>query len=338
MAAYDSFPTGNGLAPLITSPSTVVRATTPSSAATATTPCSAATATTSLTAAAATIVASSVPATTPSLESGRRQRHHRGPGRHRYPALSTAPTSTRTSTSSPMAAGAVHPRRRQHRHGYQRGRDHPLQTRAVSTTLTVNDLSGTDVKRSLSTWRSDRLDTADGQSDGVTVDGIAGNDRSNRGWWQYDLGLGSRPECHRPAEATDDVLTVSGFDGDDTINAPTCRRASSSSSSTAGPATTSLAAASAPTPYSAATATTSASANGGDLRLDARRRQRHGRRRGRHRYVVFDGSNVSENIDISANGTGPSHRDIANIVMDLNARRSDRVQCPRRPAPSRSTI
>ena len=48
--------------------------------------------------------------------------------------------------------------------------------------------------------------------------------------------------------------------------------------------------------------------------------------------MIFNGSNApSENIDISANGNRVRFfRDVGNITMDLERRRSDRLQCPRR--------
>ena len=48
---------------------------------------------------------------------------------------------------------------------------------------------------------------------------------------------------------------------------------------------------------------------------------------GRHRQMLFNGSNASENINIAANGGRVLFfRDVANIVMDLNDVESDRPQ------------
>ena len=55
------------------------------------------------------------------------------------------------------------------------------------------------------------------------------------------------------------------------------------------------------------------------LRLESGRRQRHRRGPGRHRHALFNGANINENIDISANhGRVKFTRDVGNVTMDLN--------------------
>ena len=69
------------------------------------------------------------------LESRRRQRCRRRPGRHRHACSSTAPTSTRTSTSRPTAAVRADPRRRQRDHGPRTAWSRSISRRwAVPTT------------------------------------------------------------------------------------------------------------------------------------------------------------------------------------------------------------
>ena len=55
--------------------------------------------------------------------------------------------------------------------------------------------------------------------------------------------------------------------------------------------------------------------------------------------LLFNGANVNENIDISANGSRATlFRDVANITMDLNSVETDRASTPwAAPTPSRST-
>ena len=55
------------------------------------------------------------------------------------------------------------------------------------------------------------------------------------------------------------------------------------------------------------------------LRLESGRRQRHGRGRDGTDTLQFNGANVAENIDISANGSRARlTRDVGNVAMDLN--------------------
>ena len=55
------------------------------------------------------------------------------------------------------------------------------------------------------------------------------------------------------------------------------------------------------------------------LRLEPRRRQRHRRGAGGQRHPLFNGANVYERFDVSANGAGVRlTRDVGNVVMDLN--------------------
>ena len=67
------------------------------------------------------------------------------------------------------------------------------------------------------------------------------------------------------------------------------------------------------------------------LRLEPGRRQRHRRGPGRHDTLLFNGANINEKIDLSANGSRVRFtRDVATITMDLNGVERIDVQRPRR--------
>ena len=46
--------------------------------------------------------------------------------------------------------------------------------------------------------------------------------------------------------------------------------------------------------------------------------------------MVFNGANIAEKMDLSANGTRLLFRDVATITMDTDQRRADEHQRPRR--------
>ena len=55
------------------------------------------------------------------------------------------------------------------------------------------------------------------------------------------------------------------------------------------------------------------------VRLEPRRRQRHRRGQGGNDTLLFNGANVDENIDLSANGSRVRFsRDVGNVTMDIN--------------------
>ena len=87
------------------------------------------------------------------LESRRRQRHRRGPGRHRHHALQRRRTPTRNSPSRPTASACGSPATSATSSWTSTASSTSTSTpSAAPTTITVNDLTGTDVSRSISTW------------------------------------------------------------------------------------------------------------------------------------------------------------------------------------------
>jgi Ca2+-binding RTX toxin-like protein len=95
-----------------------------------------------------------------------------------------------------------------------------LKTQGGVDNVRVNDLTGTDVKLVAIDLAATGGTTADGQFDGVTVDGSGGKDAINIALVGSTIsvtGLSAQVTIDH-ADATDS-LTVNGFGGDDSINA-----------------------------------------------------------------------------------------------------------------------
>ena len=190
-------------------------------------------------------------------------------------------------------------------------------------TITVNDLSGTDVRQvDVDLAGSLRGSTGDGQQDQVNVVGTAGNDAisvDQHGNTVTVQGLSAEVRIEH-AEATDQLL-VQGGAGDDIIDASGLHAGHISLQLQGGDG-----------------ADTLIGSDGDDLVIGGRGSDVARMGRGNDTFVWnpgdgsdtveggggvdtmdFRGANVSEKIDIAANGTRVSFtRDVANITMDLN--------------------
>ena len=163
------------------------------------------------------------------LESGRRQRHRRWPGRHRHAACSTAPTSTRTSTSRPTAAVR------------RLTRDVGNITMDLNSVETIdfNALGGADtitVERPDRDGRQKRQHRprvaagqrlGDGQADTIIINATSGADAipSAAAAGSSPSRVSRRLSTITGAEAANDRLVINGLGGDDIIDASgACRR------------------------------------------------------------------------------------------------------------------
>ena len=151
------------------------------------------------------------------LESGRRQRHGRRPGRASTRCCSTAPTSTRTSTSRPMAA-ACGSRATSPTSPWTSTTSRHIQFNALggADNITVNDLTGTDVSEV-----DLNLGGNDGAADTVTLNATNGNDVITI--TQDANGVitvtGLAEDVKISGMEANDRLVINGLGGDDVITA-----------------------------------------------------------------------------------------------------------------------
>jgi Ca2+-binding RTX toxin-like protein len=198
-----------------------------------------------------------------------------------------------------------------------------FNARGGADTIVVNDLSGTDVTQiNLNLTGVSGAGTGDGQVDSVIVNGTAGADTITvAGSSGSATVAGLSATVSITASEPTDKLTVNGQGGDDVINA---------SGLAAGVTTLTL--------NGGAGADLLIGSQGADLIIGGTGNDTALMGAGDDTFVwnpgdgsdivegqagtdamVFNGANISENFDISANGPRVRlTRDIANIVMDLN--------------------
>ena len=210
-------------------------------------------------------------------------------------------------------------------------------------TITVNDLTGTDV----SSVNIDLSSQGGGRraADTVIVNGTNGNDDINvlgHGTIYSVIGLPALVNV-TDSEGANDTLIVNALGGDDGFDASTLPAGVVTSSPwTAAPATTRSSAARAPTRSSAATATTSSAATRAMTRSSwapattlSTGIPATAATPSRARTVTTRCSSTAptpnENFDISANGSRVRFfRDVGNVTMDLNGMEQIEVRTPRR--------
>jgi Ca2+-binding RTX toxin-like protein len=192
--------------------------------------------------------------------------------------------------------------------------------------ITVNDLAGTDV-----TQVTLDLGANDGAADEVTVNGTSGNDQINvvaTATGVAVIGLPAQVNIDHPEAG--DLLTVNGGNGDDTINA------SSLAADVIGLAIDGSAGNDTITGSQGADRLLGG--DGNDTVIGGRGNDTALLGNGNDTFIwnpgdgsdvvdgqagtdtlVFNGANISETMDISANGSRATlFRDVGNITMDLN--------------------
>ncbi len=205
--------------------------------------------------------------------------------------------------------------------------------RGGADNITVNDLSGTGVKQvAIDLSGTPGSGTGDGQSDTVTINGRAGNDQITV------TGSGSSVDVTGlPAEVTItgsegglDSLVINSGDGNDKIDASTLPAGVISLIVNAGNGNNTV--------IGSAGADLLVSGDGNDVITGGRGNDVALMGAGDDKFIwnpgdgsdivegqggtdtlQFNGANIAENIDISANGSRVLFlRDVANITMDLN--------------------
>ena len=192
-------------------------------------------------------------------------------------------------------------------------------------TITVNDLTGTDAKQvNIDLSGTAGSGQGDGAADTVIVNGTAGDDTvtvASSGAGVVVNGLAAKVTL-AGTEGALDSLTVNGLAGNDTINASAPqgrpgqphdqrRRRRRQDHRQPGQRPRQSAAAATTRPCSVRATTRSSGTRATAATRSTARRATD--------TLLFNGANINENIDISANGGHARlSRDVANITMDLD--------------------
>jgi len=199
-----------------------------------------------------------------------------------------------------------------------------LNAAGGADTVTVNDLTGTDTTQVAIDLAATGMTSGDGQPDNVIVNGTAGDDTikiASRSGGVTVSGLAAQVTIAH-AEGANDTLTINGLGSNDTIDASALKAGQINLVINGGDGNDVI--------------TGSA---GGDLIDGGRGNDVAFLGNGNDTFVwnpgdgsdtvegqagtdtlLFNGSNVSENIDISANGSRATlFRDVGNVTMDLNS-------------------
>ena len=191
-------------------------------------------------------------------------------------------------------------------------------------TITVNDLTGTDAKQvNIDLSGTAGSGQGDGAADNVIVNGTAGDDTvtvASSGAGVVVNGLAAKVTL-AGTEGALDSLTVNGLPATTPSMPPRSRPARSTSRSTAAPATTRSSAARATTSSSAGAGNDTALLGAGDDTFVWNPGDGSDTVDGQagNDTLLFNGANINENINISANGGHARlSRDVANITMDLD--------------------
>ena len=216
-----------------------------------------------------------------------------------------------------------------------------LNARGGADTITVNDLTGTDVTQVAIDLAASGQRQGDGQPDTVIVNGTAGDDTiKSPAAARRSSSTGCRHR--RSTHATPlDTLTINGLGGNDNIDASALKAGQVNLTINGGDGNDTI--------------TGSA---GNDLVIGGRGNDVAFLGKGDDTFVwnpgdgsdtvegqggtdtlLFNGANVNENIDISANGSRARlFRDVGNVTMDLNGVETSISTPWAAPTPSRSTI
>jgi Ca2+-binding RTX toxin-like protein len=191
-------------------------------------------------------------------------------------------------------------------------------------TINVNDLTGTDVTEvNLDLANPAGSGIGDGQADTVIVNGTSGNDAivvTGNSTAIKVSGLAARVKI-TGAEAANDQLRINALAGDDTVDASGLAANSIALTEDGGDGNDTLIGSAGNDVIEGGRGNDMMFGGAGDdiFTWDPGDGSDVIEGQGGHDTMQFSGANVSENIDISANGHRVRFfRDIANITMDLN--------------------
>ncbi|HET7880328.1 MAG TPA: calcium-binding protein [Acetobacteraceae bacterium] len=190
-------------------------------------------------------------------------------------------------------------------------------------TITVNDLSGTDVKQVAIDLAAAGTSSGDGAADQVVVDGTAAGDSIKVAFNGGTISVSGLPAqttiVH--AEGANDTLTVNGLAGNDTIDASALPAGTINLTLNGGDGDDTLVGSAGNDLLVGGRGNDAVFGGAGDDTFvwnpgDGSDTIEGG---AGHDTLLFNGANVSENVDISANGSRVRFtRDVANITMDVN--------------------
>ena len=201
-----------------------------------------------------------------------------------------------------------------------------IQVNALGSadTITVNDLTGTDAKQVAIDLSSPAgSGQGDGAADTVTVNGTAGNDHisiASSGSSVVVNGLAARVSISG-AEPGNDSLLVNGGAGNDTINASALNAGQINLTINSGAGDDTITGSAGNDIVIGGTGNDVASLGAGDDTFIWNPGDASDTVQGQAGFdtLRFNGSNIDEKIDISANGSHARlSRDVANVTMDLN--------------------
>jgi Ca2+-binding RTX toxin-like protein len=191
-------------------------------------------------------------------------------------------------------------------------------------TITVNDLSGTDVNQvGIDLSNPARSGTGDGAADSVIVNGTAGNDQINvvsSGASVVVKGLAAKVTIDG-AEGANDSLTINGLAGDDVIDASRLNAGQINLTINGGAGNDTITGSRGNDLVNGGTGNDVALLGAGDDAFVWNPGDGSDTVEGQAGAdtLQFNGANIGENFDISANGSRVRlFRDIGNVTMDVN--------------------
>jgi Ca2+-binding RTX toxin-like protein len=191
-------------------------------------------------------------------------------------------------------------------------------------TVTVDDLTGTDVTQvAIDLAATPGTGQGDGQADTVIVNGTASNDPitvSTSGTAVVVKGLAAQVTING-AEAANDSLVINGLGGDDTIDASRLHAGQVSLTLNGGDGNDRIIGSAGNDVVVGGRGNDVALLGAGDDTFVWNPGDGSDTVEGQAGFdtLLFNGANVNENIDISANGTRARlFRDVGNVTMDLN--------------------
>jgi Ca2+-binding RTX toxin-like protein len=198
-----------------------------------------------------------------------------------------------------------------------------LQAGGGTDTITVNDLTGTGVTQAAIDLASPGTTTGDGQADLVNVNGTAGDDAvgiTGSGGTVTVTGLAAQTRITH-SDGTGDSLTVNGLAGNDTINASGLQAGQINLTLNGGAGNDTLTGSQGNDTVVGGTGNDVAKLGSGDDLFVWNPGDGSDTVEGQAGTdtLLFNGSNIGENMSVSANGSRVTlARDVANVTMDMN--------------------